>query len=153
MRYLDALPPMIEDAYAELFKNAEALGDKLNYKASDTTRTPLELVQECATMPGMLAQTIRDRKMSDATSGAMEDAPQPEPPATLDACRAAYEAGKGELFDAIRAFPDDQLEVPFETPWGTFAWRDFIAYSYWNPYYHTGQLAYVQTIHGDTEMH
>ena len=71
---------------AELFKNAEALGDRLDYKASETTRTPLELVQECATMPAMLAGTIRTRRFPEG----MDEGPTDAPPADLAACRAAY---------------------------------------------------------------
>jgi hypothetical protein len=71
---------------------------------------------------------------------------------TVAACKAHYESVKGGLFEAIRGFPGDKLLDTIETPWGTFTWRDFMSYAYWNPMYHVGQLAYIQMIHGDTAM-
>jgi hypothetical protein len=149
MKYVHALPPMIEEAYQDLFKNAEQLGDRLDYKASPTCRTPLELVRECATSPTFLAATIRDRKLAAMDESTWEN----NSLTSLEACRDAWEAAKGDLFGAIEGFPDDLLLSEIETPWGTFKWRDFIAYAYWNPMWHAGQLAYIQTIHGDTDMH
>lgn len=147
MTYQEALPALIEDAYIELFKNAERIGDKLGYKAAESNRTPMEMLVECSTSPQFLAQVIRDRVMPG-------DMGEPSFPGltSIEACRAHFDSVKGEMFDAIRNFPGDQLLNTIETPWGTFTWRDFMAYAYWNPMYHVGQLAYIQMIHGDTAM-
>ncbi len=149
MTYQEALVPLIEDAYGDLFKSAERLGDKISYKAAETNRTPLEVLIECATVPGFLAPTIRNRALAPM------DAEKPHEESGLDsveACRTHFNSVKEDLYDAIRSFPAEELLNTIETPWGTFTWRDFIAYAYWNPMYHFGQIAYVQMIHGDTEM-
>lgn len=154
MTYKQAIVPLIEDAYHNLFSNADALGDKLEYKASETTRTPLALVVECVQSPKMLAAALDHRGMPADIEG---DYPKYEEEAKaltdVASCRAYYESYKQDLFASIERFPEELLPVDVETPWGTFPWRDFIAYLYWNPMYHTGQLAYVQMIHGDGEMH
>jgi hypothetical protein len=149
MTYQEALVPLIEAAYDDLFKNAERLGDKLQYKASETTRTPMEMVIECATVPPFLAQVVQDRAMPAEVPSEPHDSSGLE---TVAACKAHYESVKGGLFEAIRGFPGDKLLDTIETPWGTFTWRDFMSYAYWNPMYHVGQLAYIQMIHGDTAM-
>lgn len=147
MRYQDTLVRLIEDAYIELFKNGERLGDKLNYKASETTRTPLEMMVECVTNPPFLGKTIADRAMAPFD----ESATYPDL-TSVEACKAHYESVKGTMLEAIRSFPDDKLMEEIATPWGTFKWYDFMAYAYWNPMYHVGQMAYIQMIHGDTAM-
>ncbi len=148
MQYLTALLPLIDDAYSDLFKNAEKLADKLNYKASETTRTPLEMVVECVTSPMFLAQTIKDKALAPMDESTWEK-PGFE---SLDQCKTAWQEVKPLLFEAIENFPEELLLEEIVTPWGTFAWRDFIAYCYWNPMWHAGQMAYIQMIHGDVEM-
>jgi hypothetical protein len=150
MTYQEALPALIEEAYGDLFKNAERLGpDKLHYKAADSNRTPLEMLIECATVPPFLAQVIRDRAMPANIGEEPHDNSGFD---SVESCKAMFESVKEDLFAAIRNFPGDKLLETIETPWGTFTWRDFMAYAYWNPMYHCGQLAYIQMIHGDTAM-
>ena len=154
MTYQQAIIPLIEDAYKTLFSNAEALSDKLDYKPSEAARTPLELVVECVQSPKMLAGILRAGKMPEDANAEYEASMEEAKSLTsIEACRAEYEAHRGEIFDAIRGFPEDRLAEDVETPWGTFPWRDFIGYMYWNPMWHAGQLSYIQTIHGDSEMH
>lgn len=148
MTYQEALPDLIDEAYNELFKNAERIKDKLDYKAAESNRTPMEMLVECATVPPSLAKTIRARAMPN-DAGEMHATDGLD---SIEACRSYYESVKGELFEAIRSFPEEMLTQDIATPWGTFKWRDFMAYAYWNPMYHTGQLAYIQMIHGDTSM-
>lgn len=149
MTYQEALVPLIEEAYSDLFKNAEKLDGKLDFKPTSDNRTPMEMVIECATLPPFLAQTIRNRALPPNT---------PDEPHASDGfksiaeCRDHFNSVKGELFEAIRSFPSENLLETIETPWGTFTWRDFISYAYWNPMYHVGQLAYIQMMHGDKSM-
>lgn len=147
MQYQEALSALIEDAYTELFKNAERLKDHLNYKAAETNRTPIDMLRECSTMPPFLAGVIKDRALpADMTPHATEGLD------SVEACKAHYESVKEQMLEAVRNFPSDKLMETIETPWGIFTWRDFMAYAYWNPMYHVGQMAYIQMIHGDTAM-
>ncbi|MBV6459720.1 MAG: hypothetical protein HONBIEJF_02872 [Fimbriimonadaceae bacterium] len=123
MTYTEALPELIEDASREPFKNADRNKDKLDYKAGEFNRTPMEMLVECATVPASLAKTIRDQ----ALPADMEE----ETHATggfdsIEACRRHFDSTKGELYEAIRAFPDEKLGEILDTPWGNFPWRDFM---------------------------
>ncbi|RYG30577.1 hypothetical protein EON81_24670 [bacterium] len=154
MTYQQAILPLIEDAYKNLFGNADALAGKLDYKASETTRTPLELVVECVQSPKMFIEVFRAGRMPEDVNAEYEKSIEDAKRLTdVAACRAEYESYKADLFEAITSFPEARLAEDIETPWGTFPWRDLIAYLYWNPMWHAGQLSYIQTIHGDTEMH
>ncbi|MBL8059610.1 MAG: hypothetical protein JNK63_02710 [Chthonomonas sp.] len=145
MLYTDALIDLIEEAYSELWENATKLEGKLDFKPSDSNRTPMEMLVECSTVPGFLAPTIRNRELASMEG----DHSYPELK-TIEACRAHFESVKGDLYDAIKSFPQDKLKDKIETPWGTFTWMSFMAYAYWNPMYHVGQLGYIQLMHGDT---
>ena len=50
------------------------------------------------------------------------------------------------LVDAIRAVPDDQLEMERELPWGTSTVADALPVPYWNTCYHEGQISYIHTL-------
>lgn len=146
MKYTDALPDLIEGAYKELFEAADKVA--LDYKAAESNRTPLEMIVECATVPGFLAPTIRALAMPPM------DGPMPtfDHLKTVDDCRQHFDSVKADLYDAIRAFPQERIMEKIATPWGTFTWVEFMSYAYWNPMYHYGQIAYIQMIHGDTSM-
>lgn len=149
MMYQEALVALIDDAYGDLFRNAEPLSDKLDFKATENNRSPREILAECATGPAFLAQVLRTRAMPEN----VPDEPHDQAVQSVEDARVKFESLKGDLYDAIRTFPTEALMETIETPWGTFAWRDFMAYAYWNPMYHVGQLAYIQMMHGDTNMY
>ena len=145
MLYTNALVDLIEEAYKELWENAEKLEGKLDYKAGEKNRTPMEMLVECATVPGFLAPALENQALPPM-DGEHPDAGLK----TIADCKAHFESVKGSLYDAIKNFPQDKLGDTIETPWGTFTWMSFMAYCYWNPMYHVGQLGYIQMIHGDT---
>ena len=128
MTYQQAIVPLIEDAYDNLFANAEPLSDKLDYKPSEAARTPLQLLQECVTAPAMLARTIRAGKMPEDTDLSEEGAAKAYEGLTdVASCRERWESTKEDTFAAIREFPEGKLQEKIETPWGTFPWFDFTA--------------------------
>lgn len=149
MLYTHALIPLIEEAYSDLFNQAEKLQDKLDFKASDSCRTPKEMLIECTTSPVFLAATIKNQALAPMDEETWEKGEFE----SIAASKALWENVKPDLFDAIENFPSEKLLEEIVTPWGTFTWHSFMAYCYWNPMWHAGQLAYIQMIHGDTEMH
>ena len=60
------------------------------------------------------------------------------------------------LYEAVRNIPDSQLA---ETKWlpydggRDFTYAEMLEYPRWNFNYHLGQIAYIQTLYGDKEMH
>jgi hypothetical protein len=75
---------------------------------------------------------------------------------TIEDCEAALKPRLEKLFDAIRKCSDERLE---ETQWLPYdGGRDFtiaeiMDYPRWNANYHLGQIAYIQMLYGDKEMH
>lgn len=142
-------------AVEDLRANLEAMPpDKQVWRPLDCGRSALDQVQECAVINGFFASILRDRTVPDMDWGAYKAAC-----AALDtpekALAALDESGKA-LQAAIEAFPDNKLADSITLPFAegmvtTFAEIMFAAY--WNMTYHTGQIAYIQTLYGDTEMH
>ena len=149
MTFQEALVTQIDDAYSDVWKYAEMIEDHLDYKPSEATRTPLQLLQEVATMVDSLTGIIIDRKMPET----FEDNTELYAGLTsIAACQEYYDSKVEALKAAILAFPSNKLTDTIETPWGTFTWVQFMSYLYWNPMWHAGQLAYIGLIHGDNRM-
>ncbi len=135
--------------------NFEAMpADRQDWKPLDLGRSALDQVQECAVINGFFASILRDREAPAMDWGAYKAAC-----AALDtpdkAVNALTESGS-VLAAAIEAFPEDKLAETVTMPFAegmvmTFAQVMFAAY--WNMTYHTGQIAYIQTLYGDNEMH
>lgn len=58
-----------------------------------------------------------------------------------------------ELLAAIDGLSDDQLAKPLETPLGTMPVARLASMMGSHMMYHSGQLNYIQTIHGDDAFH
>lgn len=149
MTYQEGLVKLIDDAYADMWKYAGFIEDKLDFKPSEATRTPLEMLQEVSTVPGLFIGLLRDRKMPDTFD---EDPGLYQSLDSIAACKAEYERHAEGLKAAVREFPSELLEETIDTPWGTFTWTQFMSYLYWNPMWHSGQMAYIGLMHGDKRM-
>ena len=142
-------------AVEDLRINLEAMpADKQDWRPLDLGRSALSLVQECAVINGFFATILRDQAVPAMDWGAYKAAC-----AALDtpekATAALTESGTA-LAAAIEAFPEDRMAETVTMPFAegmvmSFAQVMFTAY--WNMTYHTGQIAYIQTLYGDNEMH
>lgn len=146
---------MTGNAAENLRINLEAMpADKQVWRPLDAGRSALELVQECAVINGFFASILRDQAVPDMQWDAYKAACAALD--TADKATEALTANADQLVAAIEAFPEDRLEASVTLPFHegmvmTFAQIMFAAY--WNMTYHTGQIAYIQTLYGDNEMH
>jgi hypothetical protein len=149
MDFSSTFVPLISNAYEELFKQAAAIEHRLEYRASRTCRSPKELLLECVSLPTYATLALNSRELPplDQFNWAYKGFD------SIESSQADWKAVKPDLFKAIEGFPSEKLVEEVKTPWGTFPWRDFIAFCYWNPMWHAGQMAYIQMIHGDEKMH
>lgn len=130
--------------------------DKVNWSPLDAGRSVLDMAAECALSPtwGTSLLEHREFKMSPeimqqfmeakAAITSIEQAEQ--------VCRANCET----FYAAVRAFPADELENTIQLPFGAdpnWSFKQLMNIHLWNCTYHLGQVAYVQTLYGDKEMH
>jgi len=145
---------MNRDIADTLRRNALAVPeDKLTWKPLDTGRSVLSQIAECAVVTGFTAHILNSRVMPPFDNEAY--AQQTGALDTLDKALAALHASSEALVAAIEAFPTEELDTKISLPWfpepQPFAQVMFVCY--WNNLYHVGQVSYIQTLYGDTEMH
>jgi len=139
---------LLEKGIPMLFTAAKAMpADKFDWKPETTTRSAHELVLECVTMVGLSAGFLTTRTMPAYEEEMAKYAGKP-----LEEMETMVKESAAKLYTAIRAFPDAELEVSVDMPWGKTTYFEAISYPYWNIMYHTGQINYIQTLYGDTEF-
>ncbi|HEX5322928.1 MAG TPA: hypothetical protein VFW40_04020, partial [Capsulimonadaceae bacterium] len=65
-----------------------------------------------------------------------------------EALRTLLEKNTELVIAVIRAVPDEDLDIPVETPYGNGPLSGICAYPYWNMSYHLGQINYIASILG-----
>jgi len=149
---------MIESSHNNLFRAVRAMPeDKLTWKVEGKGRSALEQLQECAQSP-MWFKAVLDNidsppEFSEADFGKMMEERQQWD--TVDKCEAACKKNMEGLIESIKQFPEEKMsqkvklqfrEEPFEA-------ADMILGTYWNNTYHIGQINFIQTLYGDSDMH
>lgn len=149
---------LTEKAFSELFRQARFVpADKLNWKPAESSRSILSLLQECAQCPVWAVGLLNHRKMPDFTPELLAElSNEREGWTTVDACEAEAKNRLTALKEAIEQFPEDDMEKTIFLPFGggrDFAFWEVMTFPYWNVTYHLGQMCYVETMYGDTDMH
>lgn len=158
MKYQDFAIETTQKAADEAFRYAAAVpADKLVWKPVDAGRSVLDQAQELAKCPEWAYRIVSGANMADYTEE-QRAADRDEMAAwdTIEKCKAECQARLDKLFELYRTVSDERLK---ETQWLPFdGGRDFTVsemmwYPIWNFQYHTGQIAYVQTLYGDPKMY
>ena len=121
--------------------------DKLTWKAAAGNRTPLDVLQEVATIARGTPDIVRNRTMvwsqEEFQRGQVERAKLTD----FDEIIAALEATTDLIVATIEATAPEQYDDPVEMPWPEdFRVVDILAYHSWNLGYHEGQLVYILTV-------
>lgn len=75
---------------------------------------------------------------------------------TVEKCKAALDEKLERLFTLYREMPDARLLETKWLPYGggkDFSMEEMMDYPRWNFNYHTGQIAYIQTLFGDKNIY
>lgn len=140
-------------AHRRLVSDLNAIAaDKNNASPGGCARSALHIVAECAMINQFIAEYL--------TTGRAER-PSPEQRAahldsfnTSEKALAYLETATQQLLDAIEALDEETLgdvsDQPLRRPISRFAVAELPAV---HMSYHDGQLAYIQTLHGDDQNH
>ncbi len=126
--------------------------DKLDWKPLDNGRSTLDQAQEVALCPTWVPGLLASRGFDPALFGGFEEAKAKM--TTLDECEAAGRANLEKMKDAVNGFPDSEMDVVIDLPWGKgqYTLREVMGFPAWNMTYHMGQVSYIQTLYGDFSM-
>lgn len=157
MSFKEELIQMTEKAGQEFLLNVRAMpADKLTWKPLDTGRSALDLLQEVAQSASYVIPILETRQVPEFNpemfAGLMAERQSWD---TVEKCEEVMRANHARLFEIIRNFPDEDLKQTVHLPFaGGFdqTMAEIMSYQYWNLSYHLGQVCYIQTLYGDTEM-
>lgn len=156
-RFQDYAAESTKGAAEEAFKYAKAVpADKLNWKATETGKSILEICRELAWTPTWAIDTVNGKELdfSEAAIAKMKEVESQW--TTVEQCEAECNRGLAKLDALYRSLSDEKLKDTRFLPYGggrDFTVEEMLEYARWNFTYHLGQIAYIQTLYGDKEMY
>ncbi|MDR3707941.1 MAG: DinB family protein [Capsulimonadaceae bacterium] len=141
-------------ATAELLRFVDATpADRITWKPAETGRPILEIVVECAGANYFHAKILATQAVP--VRDQQEFAKFREENNTLEKAIASLKASTDAVVAQIDAFPEDRLDATIVMPFGPGVTRTFAEIMlnvFYHETYHTGQIAYIQTLYGDKKM-
>lgn len=158
MRLQDHMIAVTREAAKDAFKYAKAVpADKLEWKPEGKGRSVLDQCRELAMCPGWAYDIIEGKEQpewNEETIAAMQK--EQEQWKTPEDCEAECNRRLEKLFTLFASLPDERLSTTKWLPYDggrDFTVAEMMDYPRWNFAYHQGQIAYIQTLYGDKEMH
>lgn len=158
MRLQEYMIDVTRQAAKEAFQYAKAVpADKVDWKPLDAGRSVLDQCRELAMCPTWAQDIISNKEQPEWNEATMEAIKkEQEQWKTIEDCEAECNRRLEAYFQYLREMPDSRLT---ETKWlpydggRDFAMPEMMDYPRWNFNYHLGQIAFIQTLYGDKEMH
>lgn len=122
--------------------------EQLAQKASDTTKTPLEIAGQVTGFLTYFALMFKGEPLPDRSG------PRPPAPTTREAAIEGVDAAFRRFEQVVSELTDEELAKPMPLPWGgTMPVAGMLLFAFSAPSYFQGQLNYAQTIYGDMDPH
>jgi len=157
MKYQDYMIKQISAAAEEFFKGAKAVpGDKLEWSPLDQGRSVLALCREIAMTPTWGADVVENVPHEFNEEAIAKIEAEQSQWKSVEACEAEFNGRMERLKSVYAAIPDEGLSNTRWLPYDggrDFTVEEMMDYPRWNLNYHTGQVAYIQILYGDKEMH
>ena len=144
-------------AAEEFWRYAKAVPeDKADWKPGEGARSVLDMCREIARTPLWADEIFSDKPMDFSEESMAKEMEIMAQWTTIDQCREEFDRNVANFYEVARTMPDERLNhtkfLPFEGG-RDFTFLEMLEYPRWNLTYHTGQIAYIQTLYGDREMH
>ncbi len=141
-----------ETAYLYLRDFDATADDVLSAKFNDRGRSPINVTVEVTGFNYLVAKMLKGEKAE------MPNAQEREEFAaklnTREAAKAAFEDSVKVVTEAAATLTDAEWAEKLMAPWGREISKAHMAnWLSFHAMYHDGQINYVQTLHGDEEMH
>ena len=125
--------------------------DKRSECPGGSARSPLYIVAECASVNGLIAKMLRGEQVERPSSEQAEAFMKTFD--TTDKALAFLHQETESLLSAIDAMDESTLGDTVQTPLGERTLFGLASIAGIHMGYHDGQLNYIQTLYGDSEMH
>ncbi len=118
--------------------------DKLTWQMGPQTRTPLDILQEVATISRMIPEVVRNRRMNWGPEIFARHKAERAKLTRMDELIAGVESCTELIVSTIQATDPAVFDQPVQVPWpGDTRVVDILDYHTWNLSYHEGQLVYI----------
>ena len=125
--------------------------DKRAWSSADSARTALDQMAECALLCGNTADLIESRQWPETFSFEEYARDKAALAQNWDSVKPLLDKNVAKAAAVIRAFPDEDLEISVDMPWGPMTLAQIMTYPHWNMSYHLGQINYIASILGCLE--
>jgi uncharacterized damage-inducible protein DinB len=123
--------------------------EKLTWRAGPNNRTPLDILQEVATISTGTPEILANRKMAWSPEEFAQHQQERSKLTDLEEIISRVEASTDLIVSTIEAVNPATYDQTVEMPWpGDFRIVDILTYHLWNLNYHEGQLVYILTAMG-----
>ena len=131
--------------------------DKRNWSPMGAARTTVDVVQECAEALEMFTKFMKTGQMPPMNKevfAARAEALKKNPP-KLEELFPRLQKATEEYAQTVEKFPTEKLTQMVPSPFGgqQMPMIQLVSLPALNMVYHWGQVNYIQTMLGDTEMH
>jgi hypothetical protein len=157
MQYQQYIIDETRKAAEEAFRYAKSVPpEKVEWKPLEAGRSVLDQARELARCPVWSVDIINQGHPEWSEEIVAKEREEMERWSTVEECEQACFEALERMFELYRSIGDDRLS---ETRWLPYdGGRDFtmveiMDYPRWNFNYHLGQIAYIQTLYGDSAMH
>jgi len=156
MKPAEILSYLTTDAVDYFVKYLKAIpSDKITLKPAPTCKSPLEIAQECLALCNFLILAFRHNFKNFN--------PQTWESCLKEACKfsdigklsVALKRKTKELVTLLSSVKTSNYKNEIKSPWDAKKIKlvDLVFDHYWHLSYHVGQLAYIQTLYGDTKFY
>ena|SRR5579862_1507319 len=151
------MPESLQQFFAGLTQKAEAElvqallrlpEERRDWSPSETARTAIDQVAECAVLNGYTAQVLEVRAWPEEGFGTYLPIKAALAAEGTDAVLTELKRNTVRVMGAITALPDDELDREIDTQFGPTKLSAIMCYPYWNMSYHQGQVNYIASILG-----
>ncbi len=144
-------------AAAEAFRYAKLVpADKLEWSPLDNGRSVLEICRELTMCPKWAVDIINGVPMEWTDESFAAIKVEQSQWKTAEDCQAEFDVRFEKLAALYLGISDEKLKetrfLPFDGG-RDFTVLEMMEYPRWNLNYHLGQIAYIQILYGDKEMH
>jgi hypothetical protein len=130
--------------------------DQLDFKPTETNRSLMDLIRECAMAPEWAVDIINGAQPDWSEESLAAINAEQSKWQTVEHCKRECESRLEKLFALYRSLSDEKLNESWFLPFDggrDFTVVEMMEYPRWNFNYHTGQVAYIQLMLGDKEIH
>ena len=144
-------------AAADAFRFAKAVPeDKQSWKPLDSGQSVISMCRELGMTPTWGFQVLTGHMGEGGEESREQQKQEMDSWTTVEACEQQFDARFALLADHYRSMTEEDF---VKTMWLPFnggrdhTYLELMDYPRWNCNYHLGQIAYIQTLYGDKEMH